>query len=372
MILATCNRCELYTVSELPERVKDWLGIKHILSNDDFTEFTYEHSGAAAMRHMLRVACGLDSMALGESQILGQFKNAFVEAKQFNAIGPHLGHLIENVLANAKKIRQQTVICEHTTSVASTAVSLAKCIYADFSALQVLLIGAGETAELAAHHFFEQGVAKIITANRTLGNAESLAQKFSGQSISLGDIPSYLEQVDIIITTTASPTPILNKGMMKRAVKSGRKRPMYIIDIAMPRDVEPDVAELNGVYLYNIDDLQHIAQEGLKERQLAAEKAEHIIEAWLQQYQKTFHGKAFVETIKSFRQRVEDLKEQEVAKALKQLAAGQEPELVLNTMAKALTNKLMHYPTIQLRRAQKTGQTNILDIAKHLFDLEKL
>ncbi len=370
MILATCNRCELYTITQTPISIKNWIDIKHILPEKAIAKVSYEHCDEEAMRHLLRVACGLDSMALGESQILGQLKNAFVEAKQYSAIGPCLGHLIENVLATAKKIRQQTEINSHTTSIASTAVNLAKSIFSDFTPLSVLLIGAGETAELAAHHFFEQGVKHIITANRSLHRATRLVDKFSGQSIALGDIPDYLPKVDIVISTTASPQPILSKDMVQRVLKSARQRPTYIIDIAMPRDVEPEVAELDDVYLYNIDDLQTIAAEGLQERRLAAEKAELIIDAWLQQYQQQLHGKAFIDTIKHFRQRVDDMKQVEVDKALSLLQAGNSPEEVLSTMAKAITNKMMHYPTIQLRRASQTGKTDLLNVAKQLFDVE--
>ncbi len=369
MILATCNRCELYTITDSPVPIKDWLNIKHSPNTEDFSHFVYEYYGEQAMRHLLRVACGLDSLALGESQILGQLKKAFNTAKQSNAIGPYLGHLVENVLANAKKIRRHTGINEHTTSIASTAVSLAKNIFTDFSGLTVLLIGAGETAELVAHHFHEQGVKHIITANRTLRHAQGLAKKFSGKGISLMELPAYLSQVDIVISTTASPQPVLNKLMVQEALASRDQRPMYIIDIAMPRDVEPAVAELPGVHLFNVDDLQGIAQEGLQERRHAAEKAEHLIDAWLQQYQQQLDGKAFIETIKSFRQRVEDMRSTEVRKALQLLKSGNDPEHVLLTMANTITKKMMHYPTIQLRRASQTGNTDLLDVAKQLFDV---
>jgi len=370
MILSTCHRCELYTVASSPISLKNWLHVKHDTVTTSFKPFVYEYYEEKAMAHLLRVACGLDSLALGESQILGQLKQAFQEAKKINAIGPFLGHLVEAVFSQAKKIRHYTGINEYPVSIASTAVKLVKKVYPELASSSVLLLGAGETAELVAHHLQEQGVGQLIIANRTRLHAENLVRLFGGKEISLEEIPLYLPTVDAVIATTASPTPLLEMEVVKEAMKKKSNSSLLLVDVGMPRNIASEVGDIPQVHLFNVDDLQSIAQEGLEGRQKAAKQAEQFIDLWVQQYEQQLKGIHFINTIKSFRERVTEMQQREVHHALRALSQGDDPANVLSRMAQTITKKMMHYPTIQLRRASQTGNMDLLKIAKQLFDVE--
>ena len=278
-ILSTCNRSELYLEQEGADAdaVLRWLADYHQLDMQELRAAAYVHEDEAAVRHMMRVACGLDSMVLGEPQILGQMKSAFAVAREAGTIGPLLGRLFQSTFSTAKTVRTDTAIGENPVSVAFAAVSLARQIFANLHRSQALLIGAGETITLVARHLHEQGVKRIVVANRTLERASLLAEQFGAHAILLSDIPQELVHSDIVISSTASQLPILGKGAVESALKQRRHKPIFMVDIAVPRDIEPEVGELDDVYLYSVDDLHEVIEENLKSRQGAAQAAEELV-----------------------------------------------------------------------------------------------
>ena len=274
-ILSTCNRSELYLEQDQlsADEVLRWLADYHRLNLDELRACAYIHQDNDAVRHMMRVAAGLDSMILGEPQILGQMKSAYAVAREAGTVGPLLGRLFQATFSTAKTVRTDTAIGENPVSVAFAAVSLAKQIFADLHRSQALLIGAGETISLVARHLHDQGVKRIVVANRTLERASQLAEQFGAHAVLLADIPQELAHSDIVISSTASQLPILGKGAVERALKQRKHKPMFMVDIAVPRDIEPEVGELDDVYLYTVDDLHEVIEENLKSRQGAAQAA---------------------------------------------------------------------------------------------------
>jgi glutamyl-tRNA reductase len=371
-ILSTCNRTEI--VCNLEESgtaaVVDWFQHYHKLSREEVEPYVYVHPEQFAVRHMLRVAAGLDSLILGEPQILGQMKEAYLTAVQAGTVGTLLGRLFQHTFAVAKQVRTDTAIGSSPVSVAFATVSLAKQIFTDLSQHTVLLIGAGETIELTARHLHEHRIGRMIIANRTVEKAHALASEFSGYAISLGDIPAHLAEADLVISSTASQLPILGKGAIERALKSRKHRPMLMIDIAVPRDIEPEAAELDDVYLYTVDDLHDIIQEGLRSRQEAAKQAEELIENQVIRFMGWLRSLDAVATICAYREQAEQLRDQEVNKAKRMLARGVSPEEVLSQMARILTNKLIHSPSTHLRQAGFEGRSEVLAAARELFDLK--
>lgn len=279
-ILSTCNRTEIYCSQDHPdaESVLAWFAAFHDMGVDELRRCSYLHSDAGAVTHMMRVAAGLDSMVLGEPQILGQMKDAWQSARTAGTLGPYLDRLFQSTFNTAKQVRTDTAIGENPVSVAFAAVSLSRQIFSDLKRSTALLIGAGETIALVARHLFEQGVGRIIVANRTLERAELLSEPLGGQAILLNQIPDFLAQCDIVISSTASPLPILGKGAVERALKQRRHKPMFMVDIAVPRDIEPEVGGLADVYLYTVDDLHEVIEDNLRSRQDAAEAAERLID----------------------------------------------------------------------------------------------
>lgn len=371
-ILSTCNRTEIVCNLEEDDTatVVDWFQHYHKLTPEEVEPYVYVHPQQFAVRHMLRVASGLDSLILGEPQILGQMKEAYLTAVQAGTVGTLLGRLFQHTFAVAKQVRTDTAIGSSPVSVAFATVSLAKQLFTHLSQHTVLLIGAGETIELAARHLHEHKIGRIIIANRTVEKAHTLASEFGGYAISLGDIPVHLAEADLVISSTASQLPILGKGAIERAVKERKHRPMLMIDIAVPRDIEPEAGELDDVYLYTVDDLQDIIQEGLRSRQEAAEQAEEIIENQVHRFMGWLRSLDAVATIRAYRDQAEQLRNQEVEKARRMLARGVPPEEVMAQMARALTNKLIHCPSTHLRQAGFEGRTEVLAIARELFDLK--
>lgn len=371
-ILSTCNRTEIvcYLEEDESRSVVDWFQHYHKLKNDEVGPYLYLHPDQFAVRHLLRVAAGLDSMILGEPQILGQMKEAYLAALKAGTVGTLLGRLFQHTFAVAKQVRTDTAIGSSPVSVAFAAVSLAKQIFSDFSKHTALLIGAGETIELTARHLREHNIGRIIIANRTVEKAHALASEFGGYAIALGDIPNHLADADLVISSTASQLPILGKGAIERAIKQRKHRPMLMIDIAVPRDIEPEAGELEDVYLYAVDDLQEIIQEGLRSRQEAAKQAEEIIENQVAHFMGWLRSLDAVATIRSFRDHAEQLRDQEVARAKRLLARGVSPEEVLAQMARALTNKLIHAPSAHMRQAGFEGRSDVLEVARELFDLK--
>ncbi|MEQ9462080.1 MAG: glutamyl-tRNA reductase [Haliea sp.] len=377
VILSTCNRTELYAMvpdnSQLAEksaRLIEWMANYHHLSSDELRRAAYCHEAGAALQHMVKVASGLDSMVLGEPQILGQLKSAYAVALEAGTIGGELDRLFQRVFAIAKKVRTDTAIGENPVSVAYAAVDLAGHIFSDLSRCDALLVGAGETVELVARHLIEAGVRRIVIANRTLGRARELAQKFNAEAVLLADIPEHLLHSDIVITSTASQLPILGKGAVEQAIKARKHRPILMIDIAVPRDIEPQVAELADIYLYTVDDLREVVEQNLRSRQSEARKADLLIEEGVAQVLEEVRSLAAVDTVRQYREMAEYIREQEVQRALRGLARGDDPQQIVAQLARGITNKLIHAPTAGLKRASADGRQDLLAGARKLLGLE--
>ena len=373
-ILSTCNRTEFYCATNNQNVVKilNWISYFHRLKINQIQKSAYEFWGHGAVRHMMRVASGLDSMVLGEPQILGQMKTAYTLAKEANTLGPELGRLFQSTFSVAKQIRTETNIGVNPVSVASAAVSLAKHIFSDLSHSKVLLIGAGETVELLARHLKQHQVKEMIVANRTLERAEQVASEFDGVPITLEEIPDVLRKVDIVVSSTAAPLPILGKGMVEKAIKRRRHSPIFMIDIAVPRDIEPEVGDLDDVYLYTVDDLQATVEENRKEREKVALEAEKIVDERSAQYMVQMRELGGIETIKSYRAKVEALRASEMQKALKAIESGADPVSTMERMSRALTNKVMHEPSLALKKASAEGRVDLLKWSHELFGIDDI
>ena len=379
VILSTCNRTELYCQLNCNDGESEaaidalitWLKKHHDLEDTDITEYLYLHPEKEAVRHMLRVASGLDSLVLGEPQILGQLKTAFSVAKESGTIGQFLHKLFQHTFSCAKQVRTDTAIGASPVSVAFASVSLAKQIFSDFQHHTALLIGAGETIELVARHLNESGIGRIIIANRTVEKAHTLAQEFNGYAISLSELPNHLAEADIVISSTASQLPILGKGAVESAIKARKHAPIFMVDIAVPRDIEEEVSELEDVFLYTVDDLKEIIDEGLKSRQEAALKAEEIIDVEVSHFMNWLRSLDSIAIMREFREHAEDIRDKAVANALKQLRNGKEAELVIKELARQLTNKLIHKPSIQIKQAGMDDRSELIDAAIELFDLPR-
>ncbi|MCV6588151.1 MAG: glutamyl-tRNA reductase [Marinobacterium sp.] len=371
-ILSTCNRTELYCSTSLEgtRALLEWLGQYHGLPLDALEACTYTHWDDDAARHMMRVASGLDSLVLGEPQILGQLKSAHAVSQQEGALGSELGRLFQQTFSVAKKVRTDTAIGENPVSVAYAAVSLAQHIFADLSESRALLIGAGETIELVARHLNNAGVHHITVANRTLNRAVDLAKEFDGDAILLGDIPDALPDADIVIASTASQLPILGKGAVESALKKRKHRPIFMVDIAVPRDIEAQVAELDDVYLYTVDDLREVIEENQRSRENAAREAEEIIEVGVHEFMRQLRALAAVDTVTRLRRQAEKTRQNELEKALRQLRNGKDAEAVLEQLARGITNKMLHQPTIQLRKASAEGRTDMRNLVTELYQLD--
>lgn len=372
-ILSTCNRTELYCGIDgrVEESLRLWLGEYHRLPPRDLHPFLYTHPGPDAVRHMLRVASGLDSMVLGEPQILGQMKAAFRVARHAGTLGKVLSRLFEHTFAVAKQVRTDTSIGASPVSVAFAAVTLAKQIFGDLGSNTALLIGAGETIELAARHLHEQGIGRLIVANRTAERAHALAAQFRGYAIALSELPAHLAEGDVIISATGSALPILGKGSIERALRLRRHRPVFIVDIAVPRDVEPEVGELADVYLYSVDDLEEIIEENLHSRRAAATQAEEIIDAQVQRFMDWVRGLDATATIRMVRSDAEVIRDRTLDKAMRMLVAGKAPQQALRYLAYTLTNRLMHAPSVAMKNAGEEGRRVLLDAARELFNLRE-
>jgi glutamyl-tRNA reductase len=370
-ILSTCNRTEIYANSNQSlEPLLRWFAAYHGLAPTELRSCFYYHSGPDAARHMMKVACGLDSMVLGEPQILGQMKSAYAVADEAGSLGSLLYNAFQRVFSVAKRVRSETAIGENPVSVAYAAVSLAQQIFSNLKEDTALLIGAGETIELVARHLAEHGIKRLIVANRTLGNATELAVKFGAEAVLLSDIPDLLHRADIVVSSTASQLPLLGKGAVEAALKKRRHKPMFMIDIAVPRDIEPQVGDLADVYLYTVDDLRQVIDENMRSRTEAAAIAAEIIEEGVQSYECELRALDALDTIKSFRQNTEALRDEELAKARRALQAGQNPEDVLVQLARGLTNKFMHAPTAHLRRASSEGRQDVIQLFCQAFQVQ--
>ena len=371
-ILSTCNRTELYCgLKEADDRrVVEWLGDYHTVRATDLQPYLYRHTEQRAVRHILRVAAGLDSMVLGEPQILGQVKAAYQTANSAGTLGALLERLFQHTFAVAKQVRTDTRIGASPVSVAFAAVGLAKQIFADLPKRTALLIGAGDTTELVARHLHENGVGRLIVANRTLERAHALAASLAGYAIALDEIPAHLGEADIVIAATASPGFMLTVAQVRACLKQRRRRPMLAVDLAVPRDIEPAVADLEDVYLYTVDDLKGIIQENLRSRQAAAAQAEDIIDSQVEHFMAWMRARDSVASIHALRQRAEAVRDEAVARALRQIDRGKNPADVLRVLAGTLTNKLIHPPCAGLREAALQGDSEMLNAIKSLYRLD--
>ncbi|MBM95924.1 MAG: glutamyl-tRNA reductase [Oceanospirillaceae bacterium] len=371
VILSTCNRTEIYGSSKefRQDDILDWFAEHHSIERDTLQPTLYCLEQEHAVQHTMRVASGLDSLVLGEPQILGQMKSAYSAAQEAGTVGSELGRLFRQTFSIAKRVRTDTAIGENPVSVAFAAVRMAQHIFADMSNNKALLIGAGETIELVARHLTQAGVKQLIVANRTLARAQHLAEEFHAEAILLEDIPQVLAEADIVIASTASPLPILGKGAVEKALKKRRHEPMFMVDIAVPRDIEEEVAELSDVYLYTVDDLRSIIEENVRSREDAAQQAEELVLAGVEHFMRELRVLDAVGTVTDVRTHVDALREEQLQKALKQLENGADAEKVLRQFAHTYSNKLLHGPTVTLRRAAAEGRMEVFDWTRELFQL---
>ncbi len=371
VIVSTCNRTEFYCTMQFdnPNRLIEWIAKYKQLSAQDLTPYLYCHIDGASIQHLFRVASGLDSMILGEPQILGQIKTAYQAACDAGTIGKLLGKAFQHTFTAAKKVRTDTAIGSSPVSVAFAAVQLAQQIFEKLSEQTALLIGAGETIELTARHLSQQGIGRIIIANRTFEKAHTLAMQFDGYAISLAEIPNHLAEADIIISSTASQLPILGKGRVESALKKRKRKPMFMVDLAVPRDIESEVEQLPDVYLYTVDDLQYTIEQNMNSRRQAAEQAEEIIDTQVTYFLAWFRAQEAQSLIKDYRSQAELFRDEALQKALASLNKGISPEIVMQRLAHTLTNKLIHTPSTQLRVAAENERSDLLAAALEIFQL---
>lgn len=367
VILSTCNRTEIYTVSQEPEHIKQWLMKHQNLADSDISPFCYYHQGLTTVRHLMRVASGLDSMIIGEPEIFGQVKDAFQQACDIGSAGTHLRQLFPAVFATSKHVRSNTQIGRCPVSLAYAIVKLCHDYFSTIRECNVLLIGAGTTIELIATHLANSNVNSIVIANRTLERAHALAQSFNASAIALQDMPNYLNDTDIIISATASPTPLLTKNQLDMMMPTREHRPLFLADLAVPRDIDPDIANLPHTHLYNIDDLRGVINHNLSNRHSAALQAEAMIDLYAANYMRQLRINEAGDIIHHYRNTLMTQRDAELEKAIAALAAGKNPEAVLKNFARNFSNKIMHQPTIRLRQAASEGQINLLALAKELF-----
>lgn len=372
VILSTCNRTELYCAQEDQEfdPITNWLCQFHDLCQSSLQDHFYTYTDDAAVRHALRVAAGLDSMILGEPQILGQMKASYQTALDAGSIHTLINRLFQHTFSVAKQIRTDTAIGASPVSVAFAAVRLAMQIFGGLEKQTALLIGAGETIELTARHLHDQGIGKIIIANRTVERAHDLAAQFGGYGIGLDEIPAHLAEADIVISSTGSSGIILEKKTVLTALRGRKHRPVFMVDIAVPRDIAADVAELDDVYLYVIDDLKLVIEENLRSRQQAAEQAEEIIELQVAHFSEWTQSLEAVPTLRAYREHAQALGKQAIDKANQQLDSGTPPKEVVEALTRNLINKLTHDPSVNLRTAVASGNTGLLDAVRTLFRIK--
>lgn len=370
-ILSTCNRTEVYCNTDEPALAMDWLARFHHLDRETITPYLYTLPQEQAVKHAFRVASGLDSMVLGEPQILGQMKQAVKSAESAGTLGTLLFKLFQRTFSVAKEVRTSTDIGTSSVSMAAAAVRLAQRIYPSIEEQSVLFIGAGEMIELCLDHFAAQHPRHITIANRTLERAHILARRVNANSVTLNELPEVLARHDIVVSSTASPLPILGKGMVERAIKTRKHRPMFMVDLAVPRDIEPEVGQLRDVFLYAVDDLAEVVQQGMDSRQAAASQAESIIETRVQHFMEWIQARETVPTIRALRDHAERQRRQEMERALKHLARGDDPEKVMDYLSHALTNKLMHGPTQALSNAEQSEREELESWLRRLYRLHQ-
>ena len=369
-ILSTCNRTEIYVQTNAPEPIVNWLANYHRLDFNNIQPYTYTLSNQEAVKHAFRVASGLDSMVLGEPQILGQFKQSVKIAQDAGTLGTLLHKLFQRTFEVAKEVRTNTDIGGSSISMAAAAIKLAQRIFGDISQQKILFIGAGEMIELCADHFAAQKPKSMTIANRTIERGLQLANKVGGQAILLNDLPERFSDFDIVITSTASQLPIVGLGMVERAIKTRRHRPIFMVDLAVPRDIEPEVAQLDDVFLYTVDDLAQVVSDGMENRQEAAINAEMIVAARVEGFMQWFKKRDAIPTIKALRDQAEAVRKNELDKALKLMQKGENPAIVLEALSNALTNKFLHAPSHLLNQTHGDEHARIEQIVRQLYQIK--
>lgn len=369
-ILSTCNRTELYCRTDNPQKPLNWLSQYHKLDSNNIAPYIYTLPNNEAVKHAFRVASGLDSMVLGEAQILGQFKQSVKIAQDAGTLGTLLHKLFQRTFEVAKEVRTNTDIGANSISMAAAAVKLAQRIFGNISQQKVLFIGAGEMIALCADHFAAQQPKSMVVANRTLARGEELAAKIGGEAILLNDLPERFAEFDIVVTSTASQLPIIGLGMVERAIKARKHRPVFMVDLAVPRDIEPEVAQLDDVFLYTVDDLAQVVTDGMVNRQEAAIDAEIIVQARVEHFMHWMKTRDAVPTIKALRDQAEAMRKTELEKALKLIQKGENPAIVLDLLSNALTNKFLHAPSHALNLAKGEAHTQLEQTLKQIYQIK--
>ena len=370
-IVSTCNRTEVVTVADpsVEGELIAWWGRERNAEAELIRRYSFTHRDLESVIHKLRVAAGLDSMIVGEPQILGQMKQSYAVAQSEKSVGPVLSRLFQHSFAVAKLVRNQTDIGAHPVSVAYAAVTMAKRIFSDLSAQTALLIGAGEMVQLIARHLVGQGVGRIIVANRSLDRAEKLARELHGYAVPLSDLPAYVASADLVIASTGSRDPVLDIAVVKRAVSIRRHKPQFMIDLAVPRDIDPRVGSLEDVYLYTVDDLRTVISENLKFREQAARQGEALVQQYALEFNRWLESRDVGDTIRRIRAKARLQRDEVLERARKRLANGEDPEAVMAFVADTLSNKLLHAPSAQMRKADAVEQAMLMSTAEKLFDL---
>ncbi len=370
VILSTCNRTEIYASSSHDiDDIYQWFNHQNNMDQKTLNQHLYDYSGEQAIQHVMRVASGLDSLVLGEPQILGQLKVALKTASVQKTAGTTLKRLMQHTFSTAKKVRTQTSIGANPVSVAFAAVNLAKQIFSDLENKSALLIGAGETIELVGKHLKKANIGNIVIANRSVENATRLADSLGGLGVSLQQITDYLPEADIVISSTAAPLPIIGKGTVEWALKQRKHKPIFMVDIAVPRDIEAEVGELDDIYLYTVDDLQSVIEENLSSRQEAAKQAEAMIEIEVENFMGWVRAQDKMQLIKNYRSKITRIQQETLEKASKLLVNGETPEEALKFLAHTLTNKLAHDATVAMNKAAHSGDHKLLEASDKLLNL---
>jgi len=369
VIVSTCNRTEVYCDLEVTttHTISHWLSRYHGMADDELTPYTYEHTGEDAARHLFRVASGLDSMVLGEPQILGQLKTSYDQARNGKSIDSILDRLFQHSFNVAKRVRTDTEIGSNPVSVAFASVNLSKQIFGKLDQLQALLIGAGETIELVARHLKSQSIGSIVIANRSIENAQRLADEIGATAVQINAVPDQLVHADIVISSTASQLPILGKGATETALRKRKHRPIFMVDLAVPRDIESQVGDLEDIYLYTVDDLKNVVDENLRSRELAAQAAQEIIDLEVKVFEQWMRTHQSADEIRQLRQKAELIKQQCIEKTLIQFRQDNDAEKAIERLANMLTNKILHGPTIEMRQALKADDQDTIRFLQSLI-----
>ncbi len=372
VIVSTCNRTEIYTIGPKHSgaQVRQWLQKSGNLTTAEIDEHCYIREREHSVRHLFRVAGGLESLILGESQILGQLKEAWQLSHEADGVGKVMDRLFQHAFATGKRVRTKTGIGEHPVSVAYTTVLLAKQIFGDLASKTVILVGAGEMVELCGRYLYDKGVSSLIIANRSIARAATLAEQYGAHAVALSDLPGIMHKADILISSTASQLPVISAASVKAALKQRRNRPMFLVDIAVPRDIDPETATLKNVYLYTIDDLQQVVDSNLSKRSEAAQAAMGDVDLAVDEFMRWLNSARAVVYLQKLHNHARKNSDELVAKALRKLAAGKDPEQVITQLANTLSKRILHLPSTRLRQAAEAQDDELLRVANRLFEPE--